>query len=200
MYVKKWCNTLLTPAGVGHKWTERVLALVATNGSHWMAKIALKVSHVGRNRSLVANTSRCGEGIKGRFIFHGLKYFEVFIFFEIHYRHECGITRISRKRSIWCHFIMFETNFEQWWEHWNSTCTPPATSSKMCRLFLRNNLATWITWLCRSMCFSFNGYGFFPSQRSKLVHGLNHFRLNLCKVMELCTWPCMCPYLTPELA
>jgi hypothetical protein len=28
-----------------------------------LAKIALKVPHVGRNCSLVANTSRCGEGI-----------------------------------------------------------------------------------------------------------------------------------------
>ena len=42
---------------------RRVPALVATNGSH--TKIALKVPPAGRNRSLVACTSRCGEFIRG---------------------------------------------------------------------------------------------------------------------------------------
>ena len=42
---------------------RRVPAFVATNGCHSLAKIALKVPPVGRNRSVVARTSRCGECI-----------------------------------------------------------------------------------------------------------------------------------------
>jgi len=36
-----------------------------TGCNQWLAlaKIALKVPHAGRNRSLVANTNMCGEGI-----------------------------------------------------------------------------------------------------------------------------------------
>ena len=54
--------TLSTLASVGHQWTERT----NTRCNQWLAlaKIALKVLPAGRNRSLVANTNRCGEGIR----------------------------------------------------------------------------------------------------------------------------------------
>jgi hypothetical protein len=53
--------TLPTPAGVGHQRTESTM----TGCNQWLslAKIALKVALAGRDRSLVANTSRCREGI-----------------------------------------------------------------------------------------------------------------------------------------
>ena len=56
-------NTLPTSVSVGHQWTKST----NTGCNQWLslAKIALKVHLVGRNRSLVANTSRCGEGIRG---------------------------------------------------------------------------------------------------------------------------------------
>ena len=51
-----------TLANAGHQWTEST----STGCNQWLslAKIALKVPHAGRNRSPVANTSRCGEGIR----------------------------------------------------------------------------------------------------------------------------------------
>jgi hypothetical protein len=54
-------NTLPTPAGAGHQQTEST----TTGCNRWLslAEIALKVPLASRNRSLVANTSRCGEGI-----------------------------------------------------------------------------------------------------------------------------------------
>ena len=54
-------NTLPTSTGAGHQWTEST----STGCNQWLslAKIVLKVPHVGRNRSLVTNTNRCGEGI-----------------------------------------------------------------------------------------------------------------------------------------
>jgi hypothetical protein len=55
-------NTLPTPAGVvGHQQTEST----NTSCKQWLSlvKIVLKVSLADRNRSLVASTSRCGEGI-----------------------------------------------------------------------------------------------------------------------------------------
>jgi hypothetical protein len=54
--------TLATPAGVGHQRTEST----SIGCNQWLSVakiIALKVSLAGRNRSRVANTSRCGEGI-----------------------------------------------------------------------------------------------------------------------------------------
>ena len=53
----------------GHLWTEST----NTGCNQWLslAKIALKVPHAGRNRSLVANTNRCGEGISLHYIFYG---------------------------------------------------------------------------------------------------------------------------------
>jgi hypothetical protein len=55
-------NTLPTHVGAGHQRTERT----NTGCNQWLslAKIALKVPLASRNRSLVANTNRCGEGIK----------------------------------------------------------------------------------------------------------------------------------------
>jgi hypothetical protein len=53
--------TLPTPAGAGHQWTESTN--IGCNQWLLLAKIALKVPPAGRNCSLVANTSRCGEGI-----------------------------------------------------------------------------------------------------------------------------------------
>ena len=53
--------TLHTPAGAAHQWTEST----NTGCNQWLslAKITLKVPLAGRNRSLVASTSRCGEGV-----------------------------------------------------------------------------------------------------------------------------------------
>ena len=56
-----WGNTLPTPVGVGHQWTESTS--IGCNQWLSLAKIALKVPPAGRNRSLVASTNRCGEGI-----------------------------------------------------------------------------------------------------------------------------------------
>ena len=55
-------STLPTPAGVGHQWKKST----RTGCNQWLSlvKITLKVPHAGRNRSVVANTSRCGEGIR----------------------------------------------------------------------------------------------------------------------------------------
>jgi hypothetical protein len=54
-------NTLPTPAHVGHQRTEST----SSGCNQWrsLAELALKVPHAGRNRSLVADTSRCGQGI-----------------------------------------------------------------------------------------------------------------------------------------
>ena len=60
-------NTLPTPAGAGHQWTENTI-----NGcNQWLslAKIALKVPPACRNRSLAAITNMCGEDIK-----YGMQY------------------------------------------------------------------------------------------------------------------------------
>jgi hypothetical protein len=53
--------TLPTPIGVGHHQTKST----NTGGNQWLSltKITLKVPLVGRNRSLMTNTIRCGEGI-----------------------------------------------------------------------------------------------------------------------------------------
>ena len=48
-----------TLIGVGHQWTENTK--IGRNQWLTLAKIATKVPHAGRNRSLVARTSRCGE-------------------------------------------------------------------------------------------------------------------------------------------
>jgi hypothetical protein len=53
--------TLPTPAGAGHQRMESTS--IGCNQRLSLAKIALKVTLGGRNRSLVANTSKCGEGI-----------------------------------------------------------------------------------------------------------------------------------------
>jgi hypothetical protein len=53
--------TLPTPAGVGHHRTESTN--IGCNQWLSLAKIALKMPLADRNRSLVASTSRCGEGI-----------------------------------------------------------------------------------------------------------------------------------------
>ena len=47
-----------------HQWTEST----NTNCNQWLslAKITLKVPPIGKNRSLAANTSNCGEGISRR--------------------------------------------------------------------------------------------------------------------------------------
>ena len=57
----KLMNTLPTPAGVSHQWTESI----NTRCNQWisLAKITLKVSPAGWNCELVARISRCGEGI-----------------------------------------------------------------------------------------------------------------------------------------
>jgi hypothetical protein len=54
-------STLPTHAGAGHQRTEST----NTGCNQWLslAKIALKVPLASRNRSLVANTNMCGEGI-----------------------------------------------------------------------------------------------------------------------------------------
>ena len=52
--------TLSTPDGVGHQWMESTS--IGCNQCLSLAKIALKVPPVGRNCSLVASTSMCGEG------------------------------------------------------------------------------------------------------------------------------------------
>jgi len=54
-------NTLPTHVGAGHQRTEST----NTSCNQWLslAKIALKIPLADRTRSLVANTSRCGEGI-----------------------------------------------------------------------------------------------------------------------------------------
>jgi hypothetical protein len=51
-------NTLPTLVGAGHQWTEST----STGCNHWLslAKIILKVSLAGRNRSLVAHAIMCG--------------------------------------------------------------------------------------------------------------------------------------------
>jgi len=54
-------NTLPTPAKVGHQRTESTN--IGCNQWLSLAKIALKVPLAGRNHSLMANTSMCGEGI-----------------------------------------------------------------------------------------------------------------------------------------
>ena len=53
--------TLPTPIGAAHQWTEST----STGCDQWLslAEIVLKVPPAGTNRSLVANTNRCGEGI-----------------------------------------------------------------------------------------------------------------------------------------
>jgi hypothetical protein len=56
MWSRLVSNPLLTPAGVGHKRTESTN--IGCNQWLSLAKIGLKVSLVGRNRSLVASTSR----------------------------------------------------------------------------------------------------------------------------------------------
>jgi hypothetical protein len=54
--------TLPTRAGARHQRMEST----STSCNQWfsLAKIALKVPLVGRNRSLVAITNMCGEGIR----------------------------------------------------------------------------------------------------------------------------------------
>ena len=42
------------------------------------------------------------------------------------------------------------------------------------------------------MCYS-NVYDFFLHKIQNKYIVLNHFHLNLRKVMELCTYPCLCP-------
>ena len=56
--------TLPTPVSVDHQWTERT----SIGYNQWLslAKITLTMPPAGRNCSLVANTSRCGEGISDR--------------------------------------------------------------------------------------------------------------------------------------
>ena len=54
--------------------------------------------------------------------------------------------------------------------------------SKICIIFLKTTLLIYISWLCRSTCFS-NVYDF-PSQDSKLVYSFESISLNLYKVME----------------
>jgi hypothetical protein len=61
-----WLGTQLshspsTLSGVGHQWTEST----SSGCNQWLslAKIALKVPPTGKNRSMVACTSRCGECI-----------------------------------------------------------------------------------------------------------------------------------------
>jgi hypothetical protein len=54
-------HTLPTHVGVGHQRIESTS--IGCNQWLSLAKIALKVPLAGRNCSLVANTSRCGEGI-----------------------------------------------------------------------------------------------------------------------------------------
>ena len=53
--------TLPTPIGVGHHRTKST----NTGGNQWLSltKIILKVPLVDRNRSVMTNTIRCGEGI-----------------------------------------------------------------------------------------------------------------------------------------
>jgi hypothetical protein len=55
-------NTLPTHAVVGHQRTESTN--IGCNQWLSLAKITLKVPLAGRNRSLVANTNMCGEGIR----------------------------------------------------------------------------------------------------------------------------------------
>jgi hypothetical protein len=61
--------TLPTRVGVGHQRMESTS--IGCNQWLSLAKITLKVPHAGRNRSLVANTNRCGEGISGVFFVGG---------------------------------------------------------------------------------------------------------------------------------
>jgi hypothetical protein len=63
--------TLPTLDGVDHQWTESTN--IGCNQWLSLAKIALKVPSAGRNHSLVANTSRCGEGILCNWIWTQLK-------------------------------------------------------------------------------------------------------------------------------
>ena len=60
-FVWRVTYTLLTPVGFGYHWMEST----NTGCNQWLSltKIALKVPLDVRNRSLMANTSMCGEGI-----------------------------------------------------------------------------------------------------------------------------------------
>ena len=53
--------TLPTHVGVGRQWTEST----SIGCNQWLSlvKMTLRVSLVGRNRSLVASASKCGEGV-----------------------------------------------------------------------------------------------------------------------------------------
>jgi len=59
-------NTLPTLVGVGHQRMESTN--IGCNQWLSLAKIALKMPLAGRNRSLVASTSKYGEGIRQQLV------------------------------------------------------------------------------------------------------------------------------------
>ena len=71
-----------------------------------------------------------------------------------------------------------------------SICTPLAQPSKTCRLFLnffcQHKLLGFVDQCAFQMLMVF----FFTKFKVSIFS--NHFHLNLCKVMDMCTWPCLC--------
>ena len=122
--------------------------------------------------------------------FHHLKYFEVEFFFHIpwvYYKFEAPLDFFVDKSQFTKFLSYFKKNSNNYVFN-IPTCTLLAPSSKIYRFFLKNILKS----LFRSLWFS-NVYDYFLYKIQSQYEVLNHSYLNLCMIIQLCTWPCLHP-------
>ena len=116
--------------------------------------------------------------------FHDLKYLDFgnFCITWVHYKLEGTITNFGRKKINLMCIDHIWNKIETITCSTSPTCTLLAPSSKICRFFLK--------FFCQHELLGFVDQGGF----------LNVYKFFLHMELELCTWPCLCPYQQPYYA